>query len=68
MKIGGHAKMAQKKPKKPVRPAPVKKGVAARKPVAGKSRAARPVARKAPAVARKPSPAKTCARSLITAR
>ena len=40
--------MAQKKPKKPARPAPAKKRAAARRPVAPKRKAASPPARKAP--------------------
>ncbi len=47
--------MAQKKPKKPARPAPARKGAAARKPAPGKSRASRPVAKKL-APARKAAP------------
>jgi len=53
--------MAQKKPKKPARPAPAKKGAASRKPVPVKSRAPRPLAKKAPAVAKRPLPAKKAA-------
>ena len=55
--------MAQKKPKKPARPAPAKKGVAKRKPVPMKGRAAGSVAKKpspakkaGPVVAKKPVP------------
>ena len=61
--------MAQKKPRKPARPAPAKRVSAARKPVAGKGRTVRPPAGKAPAVAKevpvaakKPVPAKKLAR------
>ena len=50
--------MAQKKPKKPARPAPAKKVAAARKPVAGRGRAARPAARKVPAVSKKAAAAR----------
>jgi fumarate hydratase class I len=50
--------MAQKKPRKPARPAPAKKVAAARTPVAGKSRAAGPAAKKSPPVAKKLAPAR----------
>ncbi len=53
--------MAQKKPKKPARPAPARKGAAARKPALAKSRVARPVAKKTPPVAKKVAPAKKAA-------
>ncbi len=49
--------MAQKKPKKPARPVPAKKGVANRRSVPVKGRTARPVAKRA-LPATKPSPAK----------
>jgi fumarate hydratase class I len=49
--------MAQKKPKKPARPALAKKG-AARKPAAAMSRTARPAAKKTPSVAKKLASAK----------
>jgi fumarate hydratase class I len=50
--------MAQKKPKKPARPAPARKVATTRKPVPVKSRAARPAAKRAGVVARKPLSAK----------
>ena len=53
--------MAQKKPKKPVRPASEKKGAAARTPAPAKARVARPVAKKTPPVAKKVVPARKAA-------
>lgn len=53
--------MAQKKPNKPARPAPEKKGAAARKPAPAKSRVARPVPKKIPPVAKKVAPARKAA-------
>lgn len=53
--------MAQKKPKKPARPAPAKKGAAARKPAPAKGRVARPVAKKTPPSAKDLARAKKAA-------